>query len=396
MRVAGKFSVICVAVLVLQTGSVARAATVFADSEPRGADVYVDNNEKASGKTPCLLNLSTGEHALKFTKEGYYDQPAKVVVKTGNPTVQVTLVKRRTRVTVETTPSGAIIYIDGKKAGKSPLRGYELEAGTHDLRAVRAGRAPYETKVEVADGGHETVKMTLEEGESPAEELEEEEAGETVEEKETEEPEKKEEKEEEEEDIPKLIDVDCWICEGSGRLKLMGCIACHGTCFVGVTPCNACGAKGKVELKCDKCGGKGFFEFRGERKECPACQGTGYPPCPGCNATGKVKAPNPEAFKGPTMHCPQCNGTGRETNLTCRICGGTGTRRISTTRYFAIVDCYHCRGRKTAPPQCTRCQGGGVIGSEQHPQVCPKCFGTGQEYVPCKLCKGRRWIPAAR
>lgn len=54
---------------------------VYVNSFPSGAQIFVDSAGK--GQTPCTLDLSTGDHALKVVLSGYADRSGQISVKTG-------------------------------------------------------------------------------------------------------------------------------------------------------------------------------------------------------------------------------------------------------------------------------------------------------------------------
>lgn len=67
-----------------QTGS------LYASSKPTGASLYVDNIYR--GLTPyTVYGLSVGNHAIKFTKIGYYDYTTTKYIYVGNNSISVIL-----------------------------------------------------------------------------------------------------------------------------------------------------------------------------------------------------------------------------------------------------------------------------------------------------------------
>lgn len=361
----------------------ALAEMVLIASEPRGAEVFLEGREKKLGITPFATSLPEGKHTLRFKKKGYYDKVDTLLVGPhSRNSITAVLVERRTTISVSTTPPRCTVLIDGTEAGASPVRSYEVEPGEHAVRAEHPGYEPAETTVPVEEGQREKVRLSLKKSEDAPDEQAAGEAGEQG----------------EPEEVPDFIEADCWVCRGQGYLTEMGCIQCGGKGYIGVTPCTGCGGTGRQEIVCPTCKGEGTVMQRGKKAECPTCKGTGKPVCPACEGSGKVKVPNPEAFKGRTNPCPACDATGRLIEK-CALCGGTGEMRVSerrsahsSDRRYTTVPCYYCKGAGKAPPQCKKCQGTGIYNNE----MCPRCYGTGQEFIPCPLCRGRRWIPAGR
>ncbi len=52
-----------------------------------------------------------------------------------------------TRLDVDTTPPDANVILDGKSLGKTPIKGYEVSIGHHELRIEKSGYEPYNTRM---------------------------------------------------------------------------------------------------------------------------------------------------------------------------------------------------------------------------------------------------------
>jgi len=67
------------------------------------------------------------------------------------------------RLTVQSTPSGAAVFVDGAEepAGTTPLELTELEAGTHRVEVRRAGHRTWRSEVEVAGGEQARLSAQL-------------------------------------------------------------------------------------------------------------------------------------------------------------------------------------------------------------------------------------------
>jgi DnaJ-class molecular chaperone len=191
---------------------------------------------------------------------------------------------------------------------------------------------------------------------------------------------------------PKLIDVNCWVCNGTGLLQAMGCPLCMGKGLQGFGACPKCNGTRRISLVCVACLGTGKF---GEIR-CPVCKGKNPPVCSNCKGTGKMKHNNPEAFGGPTQPCPSCKGSGLEMHAQCTVCGGKGTTTIVGNGFSWLTTCYYCKGLKEGAPSCIKCQGTGIIGTTENPAYCPQCAGTGQAGTLCTNCKGNGWVPAPK
>jgi len=121
------------------------------------------------------------------------------------------------------------------------------------------------------------------------------------------------------------------------------CAACHGR---GSLPCNecnctACGASGKMDVKCTRCE-------------------SGKVTCDYCHGSGKIEDLLKSVYffvKIIPRYKP------------CFICDGTGSKNCET-----------CHGTRTMKGACTRCDGSGRYAN------CAKC--KGRRSITCPECKG--------
>ena len=105
-------------------------------SQPSGATIWIDGRK--AGRTPLTTTLSYGEHKLEAYKKGYRRVIYTLRVRKEETTINVKLVRERKEkpsasIDIITDPPGAEVTIDGKKAGKTPLSGLELEEGEHTM-----------------------------------------------------------------------------------------------------------------------------------------------------------------------------------------------------------------------------------------------------------------------
>jgi len=383
--------------------SSADAVMVMMQSDPAGAKVFVDGGADPKGTSPCAVDVTVGEHKAKFVLDGYQPEEKTFTAKpTGGVTVKVTLKPLRALLSVKTVPSRAVVYVDGAEKGKTPVLGTSLDPGDHEVRMDLAGYASVTQTVSVQLGEHKVLDIKLEKSSeppppppAPKETPGSASAGQTADSTAAGTPDKPADASAPAKP-PKVVQVPCWICEGSGLLQSMGCPKCSGKGYDGINPCPNCAGSRRVPLTCRACGGTGKIVGEGREGVCAACGGKGAPACPYCKATGKVPRANPEAYNGPTQTCPSCTGSGRDMHSKCKICGTKGTMTVSSAGWFSIVRCYYCRGASEVPPFCTRCQGTGVIGTGQNAACCMQCCGTGQAGTICAYCQGNGWIPAPK
>lgn len=398
-----------VMIIMLAAAATAAAAEgdgmLFLQSKPGGAKVFLDDEAAPRGDTPkVLVSIEAGRHRVRFVLDGYEEQvKAFEVSKGAATTVCVELEVKPATLNIIARPAAAQVFVDDKpvELGK-PL---VLEGGDYRIRAEYAGYQTWERTIAVLPGKVRSVDIHLQkvpeaataEASATSAEVPAEAGREGGEKKEPEHAAETGEGDEGDK-VPKFIDVDCWVCQGTGCIQTMGCLACGGKGFEGFFPCRECDRTGRVPAVCPYCQGAGTLVKGGKQMECPKCNGKGKPICPRCKGTGKITRPNPAAYKGETKACAQCDGTGRVIRQRCSFCSGTGEERSAPARgrwgRGVRIPCYYCKGEGVAPPFCPKCQGTGLVGPDNNRMICPSCAGTGQREVPCPYCKGGGWVPA--
>jgi hypothetical protein len=144
-------------------------------STPPGARVWLDG--RALGVTPIAADdVPAGEHTVRLTREGYTTQQRRVVVSGSGPSQPVTFELRRVPeetappvpgrpggpLRVESRPSGARVFLDGKPIGTTPLELPEIEVGEHVVRLELEGYRQWASSVNIASGERNRVAASLE------------------------------------------------------------------------------------------------------------------------------------------------------------------------------------------------------------------------------------------
>jgi len=158
---------------------------IYADSNPRGASVYIDNNVY-KGLSPVTITAQVGSHKLVYKKSGYMDFTTTVTVSKGRTTfftANLTPVQNNTnstgnytgnytgptgnqtgnytgptgnqtgnytgnttapssnygRIYASSTPSAAGVYVDNSYKGLSPLTVYNVTVGNHTVLFNKTG-----------------------------------------------------------------------------------------------------------------------------------------------------------------------------------------------------------------------------------------------------------------
>ena len=119
-------------------------------SDPSGAAIYLDEDTLAQEITPYLISeLSPGTHRVKVRKAGYVSADSSVeVFSDSTVTVRMTLVEERGAVSVRSDPTGAEVYVDGRRSDVTPCQ-IPLAVGPHSLRLTMDGYREKDLETEV-------------------------------------------------------------------------------------------------------------------------------------------------------------------------------------------------------------------------------------------------------
>ena len=115
---------------------------------PVPGSVSIDGQQ--AGKAPGEFALPAGTHKLLIDTERYVDYAADVRVEGFGKlqTLEPKLTPGWSKVTVETDPGGARVFVAGKDRGTTPLS-LDLDAGSYRLELRRDGFKPWITDVQV-------------------------------------------------------------------------------------------------------------------------------------------------------------------------------------------------------------------------------------------------------
>jgi serine/threonine-protein kinase len=119
-------------------------------TEPPGAQVTVDGNSSLGCKTPCMLALSGGRHAVAVQLEGYRPYP-RVFNVPQDGDLFLRLSKASGTLSITSEPPGATIEVDGTQEGKRTPGVFNLAPGMYHVKVARSG-AFIEFDVQVRDG----------------------------------------------------------------------------------------------------------------------------------------------------------------------------------------------------------------------------------------------------
>ena len=120
-------------------------------------------NGKEAGKAPHSGKLPVGRYRITVaTADGLYRYQQAIVVHHKQQTEVVgKLAFVGARLNVISLPPGATVKVDGKVVGKTPLAGWALAAGKHELRVEMAGRMPFVQQLNLKPGDRPSMAATL-------------------------------------------------------------------------------------------------------------------------------------------------------------------------------------------------------------------------------------------
>jgi eukaryotic-like serine/threonine-protein kinase len=111
------------------------------DSTPQGAQVQLDGQTSASYVTPfALTNVEPGQHTITVSKPGYSSDTRTVTVLSGNrSTIVVHLSQLMATLVVNSNPSGASVYVDGRDTGTKTPAQVSVNKGQHVVLVRKMG-----------------------------------------------------------------------------------------------------------------------------------------------------------------------------------------------------------------------------------------------------------------
>ena len=126
--------------------------SIYANSEPNGAGIYLDENYK--GQTPQTIpNVPIGEHTLKLSKDGYEEISHTITVASDQTTTfSKSLTGETGSISVSSNPSGAEVYIDGIYKGLTPKTISDVPVGKHVIVLAKPGYETASSEITVSSG----------------------------------------------------------------------------------------------------------------------------------------------------------------------------------------------------------------------------------------------------
>ena len=119
-------------------------------TEPPGALVTIDGNSSTACKTPCMLPLASGRHALSVQLAGYRPFP-RVFNVPQDSDIFLQLTKASGTLSITSEPKGATIELDGALQAQRTPAVFTLAPGAYHVKVARSG-AFIDFDVQIRDG----------------------------------------------------------------------------------------------------------------------------------------------------------------------------------------------------------------------------------------------------
>ena len=142
------------------------SGAVLVRSDPPGARVMV--NGQPRGVTPLAVrDIPFGAHTIAVTLAGYGPRQQRVALTRTRPSRSLDFTLRRIpeeyfgALQIDSRPTGARVFVDGKEAGITPFAAPRVAIGSHVIRIEMDGYQPWSTSVQVVAGDRARVAASL-------------------------------------------------------------------------------------------------------------------------------------------------------------------------------------------------------------------------------------------
>ena len=137
-------------------------AELTINSSPAGAQVAFDGASMCL--TPCTLTgIAPGQHTVAASKAGFGEESRTITMSSGeNGSLTIELSALAAKVSVSSTPAGAVIILDGKDSGKLTPAVFAVgKPGTHTIVVRRYGYLDETTSVNAEAGQTASINVNL-------------------------------------------------------------------------------------------------------------------------------------------------------------------------------------------------------------------------------------------
>jgi hypothetical protein len=133
------------------------------NSTPTNAAIYLDDNNTGKTTNALLEDITIGSHTVKLVKDDYEDWQQEVTVhENQTTTINANLDLEVGGIQVNSTPAGAMIYLDDSYTGEiTNILLENIIPGSHTVKLIKAGYERWKDTLTVVKGRTDTVNVTL-------------------------------------------------------------------------------------------------------------------------------------------------------------------------------------------------------------------------------------------
>jgi hypothetical protein len=144
------------------TASTLSPNSIYINSNPAGATVYINNN--LQGQTPLTIgSVPNGNYQIIIQYVGYSDWSQNITLSNNVQTVNATLTPISTTngsVSVESDPSNAAVFLNTEYKGKTPIT-LNISHGTYRVVIQKTGYLDWSNRISVTAGTRTDVYAQL-------------------------------------------------------------------------------------------------------------------------------------------------------------------------------------------------------------------------------------------
>jgi tetratricopeptide (TPR) repeat protein len=135
------------------------ATQLMITSQVPGARATIDGHD---GEVPLIREVEPGAHRVEVSARGYFSETQTATAVEGKFIVVEMALRPRPALLSVATESGAMVFVDGRPMGVTPLPGpLQLPAGKHFISVSKRGRKPWSKEITLARGDQVAVQAPL-------------------------------------------------------------------------------------------------------------------------------------------------------------------------------------------------------------------------------------------
>ena len=129
-------------------------------TKPPKAKVYI--NDKVCGLTPFRTELQEGQHKIRVALTGFAEVKTSVnIMRDKEISKTITMIRLPGTFIFRSNPKGALVYINDRAYGKTPLKVPDLQSGKYKIRVEKNGFDSMSRDAYVTAGRENIVEFTM-------------------------------------------------------------------------------------------------------------------------------------------------------------------------------------------------------------------------------------------